>query len=100
MQDQEETVKRNNSAALEQSPVSPSRDTHKRVFKLFCRYWNTLQEGEVNDQQWYAAYKLVDHRPGGTRMLLMLDSYLPQKNVREPITSSLDRYYKTFHNPL
>ena len=37
----------NNSAALGQSPGSPSRDTHN-ILELFCRYWNPHQVGEVN----------------------------------------------------
>ena len=29
---------RNNSAALEQAPGSPSKDTRNNIFELFCRY--------------------------------------------------------------
>ena len=41
-------VKRNSSAALGQSPGSPSTDTRSTIFELFCRYWNSYQVGEVN----------------------------------------------------
>ena len=47
-------------AALEQSPISPSKDTHNNIFKLFCKYWNPLQVGEVNDSWRYAAHKHID----------------------------------------
>ena len=36
-------------AALKQGPISSSRDTHNYIFELFCRYWNPLQLGEVNN---------------------------------------------------
>ena len=47
MQDKGDTFKKNNSAALGQCPVSPSKDTHNNIFKPFYRYWNPLQVGEV-----------------------------------------------------
>jgi len=33
-----ETREKQSRAALEQSPVSTSRDTHSNIFELFCRY--------------------------------------------------------------
>ena len=33
-----EEKSRNNSAALGQSPGSPSRDIYNNIFELFCRY--------------------------------------------------------------
>ena len=43
-----EEQSRNNSAALGQGPCSPSRDTHKNSFELFCRYWNFHPVVKVN----------------------------------------------------
>ena len=74
MWDRGETVKRNNSAALGQGPGSPPTDTHNNIFELFCRYWNPLQVGRVNNYWWYASHKHVDPRPVGTWRLMMLTS--------------------------
>ena len=71
---EKQTVKGNNSAALGQSPGSPSTDTCNNIFELFCRYWNPFQVGEVNNEWWYAAHKHVDPRPVGTWRLMMLTS--------------------------
>ena len=39
---------RNSSAALGQGPGSPSRDAHRNILELFCRYCNPYPVGYVN----------------------------------------------------
>ena len=101
MRDQGETVKRNNSAALGQGPGSPARDTHDNIFELFCRDWNPLQVGEVNDDMLPTSTETPDQLEleGWWCRLLLTSPPTNQKNVHELITPSLNHFYKTPHYP-
>ena len=91
----------NNSAALGQSPGSPSRDTRNNIIELFCRYWNPHQVREVNCML-PTSTETPDRLEGkGWWCWLPLTSPpTNQKNVHELTMPSLNHYYKTPHYTL
>ena len=93
---------RKSGAALQPGPGFPLRDTYYNIFKLFGRYWNPHQVGEVNCMLPTSPLTPGRFEPEGWWFWLPLTS-LPtiQKNVHELSTPfSLNHFYKTPHHPL
>ena len=77
----DKTVKRNNSAALGQSPGSPSKDTLALSLSCFADTETPYQVGEVNS----TLPTHVDLRPVETRRLMMFfPTYLTNQSEECP----------------
>ena len=74
---------RNNSAALGQSPGSPSRDIHNNIFELFCRHWNPHQVEEVNCLLASTSTPHLSEPEGWWCWLPITSSSINQKNVHK-----------------
>ena len=83
-----EIMEKQSRAASGQCPVSPSTDTHNNTFKLFCRYWNLFQVGEVMVCCPQACRPQTSWTWGLWCWLLLTSPPTLQKNIHKLITPS------------